>query len=335
MLHRADWAQFRPVCARSHRIPRARRECCTLQAPSCKQWNNDVTLRRWAEPVGWESEPFRNSPGREHHWTKCGLEFNSFLLNGSVSRERCWTQRCLGIICGENAYASSGAAVERKTQPWLKHAQRPRLRSLGRRDVDVPLLGFLFLTFSCTRLHLTEPWRVTKESAFLEPAGFRKHKAPWPGRAEVSCTILTHLYFMLSLASYPCFHTRAVTVKVEHFWRSRRKRKEKNNNNEQGWGLFLFFYHFIKAAGCSGILPKLSRSSPVNHRRVFRRRSRASPGQPHTNMRAGERRVVRRCTAALIRLNLLPAWLSFCLQSTACLYNPFLKTLTHSGMRKN
>lgn len=110
----------------------------------------------------------RNSPGREHHWTKCGLEFNSFSLNGSVSRERCWTQRCLGIICGENAYANCGAAVARKTQPWLKHAQRPRLRSLGRRDVDVPLLGFLFLTFSCTRLHLTEPWACDEGVRFLE-----------------------------------------------------------------------------------------------------------------------------------------------------------------------
>lgn len=54
-----DWAQFRPACARSHRIPRARRECCTLQAPSCKQWNNDVTLRRWRGAGGawWASEP--------------------------------------------------------------------------------------------------------------------------------------------------------------------------------------------------------------------------------------------------------------------------------------
>lgn len=169
--------------------------------------------------------------------------------------------------------------------------------------------------------------RVTKESAFLKPAGFRKHKAPWPGRAEVSCTILTHQYFMLSLASYPCFHTRAVTVKVEHFWRSRRKKQNKPTNRVE-----VCFYHFIKAAGCSGVLPKLSRSSPVNHRRVFRRRSRASPGQPHTNTRAGERRVVRRCTAVLIRLNLLQAWLSLNVSSVYC---PFIQPLPqdHHSLR--
>lgn len=286
-----------------------------------------VSGARGARGVGVEA--VRNSPGREHHWTKCGLEFNSFSLNGSVSRERCWTQRCLGIICGANAYANCGAAVERKTQPWLKHARRPRLRSLGRRDVDVPLLGFLFLTFSCTRLHLTELWHVTKESAFLKPAGFRKHKAPWPGRAEVSCTILTHQYFMLSLASYPCFHTRAVTVKVEHF--CRRKKTITTNRVE------VCFYHFIKAAGCSGILPKLSRSSPVNHRRVFRRRSRASPGQPHTE--TWERGSVGSSAGVLLlSLDWTCSRLDFlwtCLQSTARLYNPFLKTITHSGMRKN
>lgn len=106
----------------------------------------------------------------------------------------------------------------------------------------------LFLTFSCTRLHLTEPWHVTKESAFLKPAGFRKHKAPWPGRAEVSCTVLTHQYFMFSLASYPSFHTRTVKVKVEHFWRSRRKNII-NNSNERGWGLFLPFYQSGRVLG--------------------------------------------------------------------------------------
>lgn len=110
----------------------------------------------------------RNSPGREHHWTKCGVEFNSFSLNGHVSRERCLTQPWLG-----NHWRKKRVRKQRRGC-WAEDAAVTKTRTAPKIEISRSawcwcwLLGFLFLTFSCTRPHLAEPWQCDEGVRFLE-----------------------------------------------------------------------------------------------------------------------------------------------------------------------
>lgn len=160
MLRRWTARNFALLCARSHRIPRARRGRCTLQAQQLQtaEQRRDAAASersRWS-PTGVRVA--RDPPGRERQLSPRAAEFDSPSRHGGL-RERRRTLRCLGTAC-------SRAGVHKRRRDSNPRGSASEIEiSRSARWVDVPPRGVFF------------PPDIQRHETLKAP-GFRKHREP-------------------------------------------------------------------------------------------------------------------------------------------------------------